>query len=506
MYLLVDVFGWFEFGTMKGGSLGLYIDKHWLKYNVQTLWKRRAEELRNHLGIVLPKLDIRDGPSAKEKPSPFSTLAESLTRTFSNIQNRSKAESAAKKWRDGCEKESEYSYRSNIPLWILQPNEAEWFRPLTGTNNLMVLDFDESDMRRLIRDEFEELLPKYDAAATATERVHLWTACALYWYGGFIFGPKVREVSSLIKDVSTSVGPPCGDQAVAIFGKTNKHTNDEASLVMFASSPRHPHLLCLIMKMSLSKDPLDALQVLSMIFGGDGWSNSIARSAVDNESKESKQTWEWAMLGIDFINKEISCNEPSRRLSQAISFKGWQGVSLLGLSVKNESPTPPTTVEVRVSEAVASEVTMNTTKLSRRTSLVREGCFPSWLCNRCLRNLPYGTFKSCSSWCISCYTKNQCVQSDRSMKKKIQVQVSVRRKSTSSASSPIPRIVHQTSPEIMTTKYYPELTRIQNSWRNSGFEYRFYNDTASRDYIVKNFPHRFVATYDSLLPGAYQVS
>ena len=70
----------------------------------------------------------------------------------------------------------------------------------------------------------------------------------------------------------------------------------------------------------------------------------------------------------------------------------------------------------------------------------------------------------------------------------------------------IPRIIHQTWFEELTEERYPALVRLQNSWRNAGWEYRFYTDTTARDYIIEHFPQRFIKVFDALIPGAYKVS
>lgn len=69
----------------------------------------------------------------------------------------------------------------------------------------------------------------------------------------------------------------------------------------------------------------------------------------------------------------------------------------------------------------------------------------------------------------------------------------------------IPRIIHQTYFEDITVEKYPQLLRLQNTWKASGWEYRFYTDDTARRYIDTNYPSRFVSVFDSLLPGAYKV-
>ena len=70
----------------------------------------------------------------------------------------------------------------------------------------------------------------------------------------------------------------------------------------------------------------------------------------------------------------------------------------------------------------------------------------------------------------------------------------------------IPSIIHQTWMEDVDSLRFPELVRLQNSWRQqSRFEFRFYNDTEARHYVATNYPERFLEAYDSFLPGAFKV-
>ena len=69
----------------------------------------------------------------------------------------------------------------------------------------------------------------------------------------------------------------------------------------------------------------------------------------------------------------------------------------------------------------------------------------------------------------------------------------------------IPRIIHQTWHSPVDSDRYPQLKRLQNSWLNSGWEYRFYTDDDARTYIAENYPERFLRAFDDVIPGAYKV-
>jgi hypothetical protein len=77
-------------------------------------------------------------------------------------------------------------------------------------------------------------------------------------------------------------------------------------------------------------------------------------------------------------------------------------------------------------------------------------------------------------------------------------------KTASERPNTIPKIIHQTWFEQVNMDRYPDLARLQNSWKQSGWEYRFYTDETARLYIVNHFPSRFVDAFDALIPGAYR--
>ena len=137
-------------------------------------------------------------------------------------------------------------------------------------------------------------------------------------------------------------------------------------------------------------------------------------------------------------------------------------------------------------------------KQSKRRDLESQYCRAGWLCHRCLR-LPWrGSLQGCDLFCNSCYTK---VISDPPPIQKDVVFDVVK----SATVTHIPRIIHQTWFEDVTTSTYPHLTRLQNSWKAMpGWEYRFYTDDTARKYIEAHYPKRFVEAYDALIPGAFK--
>jgi mannosyltransferase OCH1-like enzyme len=68
----------------------------------------------------------------------------------------------------------------------------------------------------------------------------------------------------------------------------------------------------------------------------------------------------------------------------------------------------------------------------------------------------------------------------------------------------IPRIVHQTWHEKLDPDKYPNMSRLVQSFRFSGWEHRFYRDDQSASFLSTHFPPEVREAYDTLLPGAFK--
>lgn len=61
----------------------------------------------------------------------------------------------------------------------------------------------------------------------------------------------------------------------------------------------------------------------------------------------------------------------------------------------------------------------------------------------------------------------------------------------------IPRIVHQEFRERIRPWRHAELDRFQNSWRATGWDYRFYTPSMARDFVRRHYPALVLQVYDS---------
>jgi hypothetical protein len=493
---------------MKGGLIGTYVDKRLLRYNIRTKWKQRQNELEES-GVMLPVLDIRNNRFVKETPSPFSHLAESLSRTVLNKRRIWNAEKVAEQWKQSCHQKPTDTVDSNIPRHILQLNVGDWYRPLSNFSTLTEITFDDTDMRQLVEQVSPQLLPKYDSAVDDSTRTSIFSLCSLYWYGGYFFDSTVRDVSQLIQEANHVRRPPCTDQAVVIMNQgVIDFQHEEPLILMLAATPRHQAFHCIMDKIASDVDVDVRKLLISSLFDDDEDLKDL-QSKTLIRSEDTVNTNSWLLLCNECGNleetdccgfeKRHTCSDEEshifvRRSSTPERYRhpalANTGASYARVTVGIQDPK---------SNSVA------TTKESISETLDKINCIPSWLCHRCLRTELFGSFKSCSFLCGECYENIQCDTAVGSKKLSVVTLDTQEKRALGREEMRIPRIIHQTWSVDLSSDKIPELARLQNSWRASGFDYRFYNDTAARLYVKRNFPSRFLDSYDSFIPGAFKV-
>lgn len=175
-------------------------------------------------------------------------------------------------------------------------------------------------------------------------------------------------------------------------------------------------------------------------------------------------------------------------------------------------------VSVKVTELENNNKPSRRHKVSIQSRLQNEWrCEPSWFCNRCLQSPIYGSFANCASTCGECVANSICREDEQTNSSPVEVHVQVTGADYSTPTSSqnvvtneqqfnrIPRIIHQTYFEEITMEKYPQLFRLQSTWIASGWDYRFYTDDTARQFIMSNYPSRFVSVFDTLTSGAYKV-
>ena len=149
--------------------------------------------------------------------------------------------------------------------------------------------------------------------------------------------------------------------------------------------------------------------------------------------------------------------------------------------------------------------TQSNTAESQRTFdiFVENDCLPSWECHSCLVKSTGGDSSSCDICAreCNCYCQNLCRvrPKKRRISKEIQIKPPQVRKDQSRL---IPRIVHQTYFEPVTLENnYTHFSKLVESWKQSGWDYNFYDDKASEDFLDTHFVPQIREAYDSILPG-----
>jgi len=123
-------------------------------------------------------------------------------------------------------------------------------------------------------------------------------------------------------------------------------------------------------------------------------------------------------------------------------------------------------------------------------------------CLDCLREKNGADCSKCSSHC-SKFCENLCTVDvpPKPIKKVVAVQPPLYKKDPERI---IPRIIHQTWFEPVTPEKYPNMSRLIESWKRSGWEYIFYDDASAAEFLSLHFPPEVREAYDSIIPGAFK--
>eukprot|EP00978_Attheya_sp_CCMP212_P037543 scaffold178095_cov48-Attheya_sp.AAC.2 len=137
--------------------------------------------------------------------------------------------------------------------------------------------------------------------------------------------------------------------------------------------------------------------------------------------------------------------------------------------------------------------------------LLMNDCLPTQkACHKCLKSTKGGggNCDKCADVCF-CYCKVLC--NIRPPPKRVVKELIVtppRYKLDSNRL--VPRIVHQTWFEPVTPEKYPNMSRLIESFKQSGWEYNFYDDDMAAEFLSTHFPSEVRDAYDAILPGAFK--
>lgn len=135
-------------------------------------------------------------------------------------------------------------------------------------------------------------------------------------------------------------------------------------------------------------------------------------------------------------------------------------------------------------------------------TLHQNNCLPSEQCTVCIREKKGANCSTCQSVC-PCYCKSLCNISveDKFVRKELTVTPPLYARDPLRI---IPRIVHQTWFEAVTREKYPNMSRLIESFKQSGWDYRFYTDEVASKFLETHFPSEVKQAYDALRPGAFK--
>lgn len=454
LILQVVLFGYGA--TRGGGQLGRFLDNAVRRTMFERAVIRHEQRFLQFMGYPLPALPEQGANKVGVHVLLNSWLAETLMRT--------------KKRRDSVDLHLKLSStESKCPFHIIQPNVVDWYRPiewelnlsLNNTSRTRALIFDDEQIVEFMMEHFEQLYTTFYQRASIAERVQIFGFAAVYVFGGIFVSSDIRDSDTLsrvapgillwIEKSATDCKP------VMWFQSKNRER-----INVVAATPNHPVIMC----------------VLTELLADHG------------------AEWRSVFHLMEHTKWDPSCKPRccplQNLLEQSMDVFSTKDVSALS----DEAPR----FQVTITEKGGTEIPNLKPKDRRSDRLRRQWCSAGWLCHRCLRMPFAGSLKACRLVCRSCYQNNVCITRKLD---EVVVQVSVKENPNSNEKR-IPRIIHQTWFDELSAARYPHFQRLQNSWKASGWDYRFYKDEDCVLYVQQNYPRRFVDAYDAVLPGAFK--
>jgi hypothetical protein len=466
-----------------GGVYGRRFDRTVKRAIFRNTVYQHRKDFQKIMGYELPETAESSANTVGTPVLTQTWLAETLIRAKqrSRIQEQAAAD---------AEKEQERMCPSQQPRLLLA-NVGNWYRPLWPLKNrtdFRSVIFDELEMEYWMQTHFDWL---YDddlfQNLSQSQQVQMWGVCAVYRLGGIFASASTSlpELDEYARTMSTSVNCTIGTAQLwfqsELDGNNNDDDNgDKTAIRYLAATPRHGHLHCLLqeIKFRIESGQRPAWLDIFHLLEHSHW----------NEDEQCAPR---------------CCPAPAILNSrQGVFLEPYRNVPTTRDDNTVQVPIDNNRFTVDIRQAAGTRPTVPSTKEPWGVRLLEMDCFAGWLCNRCL-HLPWlGSFPSCRSVCNSCHEQHLCGEPVH-QQQQVVVEVSVRERKDSGEKR-IPRIIHQTWFEELTPERYPHLQRLQNSWKASGWDYRFYTDATARVFIQENYPDRFVEAYDAILAGAFK--
>lgn len=482
---------------------------HFLSFRVMALYFPKLDQELKALGVILPRTNIDYANVINTHAALRSLLVRREKRALA-LRN---LEASAQL----CDQHDECQH--SVPGSVFVPMVFEWDYPrrnLLQAHNYTTLLFEESEMRQQIEDTSRFLHPGeiaqplvelFDQFPKYEDKVSLWSICAIFFYGGIFVGNNCFEGSKLREGGRDFIGNFLFRRNQLLEGQFSRPVaafivgGDQRQIYLLAATPRHPMLGCILMDIEG-----DTQRMLDNGFAHLFIRNSNEKSHIP-EISNTVGVWQ----RFSFPNGGCSINSCSDAATfQTAEFSAYDFATLppacslfvLLLEVEDQISFQErrASVAIKLKEQIEHP---RQEKITLQSQLREKSAEPGWFCNRCLNWAARGSFESCKLLCPPRYKEILCDSNDIVEKINIPVDVIVEQ-SPSTVSNIIPRIIHQTWYEEITLDRYPQLARLQASWKNSGWEYRFYTDDAVRRYIHENYPSQFLDALDALIHGAYK--
>ena len=403
-----------------------------------------------------------------------------------------------------------------IPSVIFVPDEKfGWQAPRPGkSKRYQQLLFDELEMRQVIKDTRPGLSPLFDSSVyNDVDRINLWAVCSIYYFGGVFVGDSGRSDAQLLQDLLWKEHAPILSQTLGGRPAAVAIVDDTQHIQLLAATPRHPALLCMLKQwesMMRAKhldtldadasgfvryDPLLADWFLPGHAGESGWTRAtLARQRTTHGDRQTRA------FSCSYETEPVTALNWNHA-SQSITAE----INILRVAGSGERPSPSSAITVKLSEESSNVPAHRTEKVTLESQLKEQRLEPGWFCMRCIKIPQYGRMERCTRFCPAGYSELVCNGPDIPEKKPVHIQVQVGGHGPDFQSgTAIPKLIHQTWFEDVTLDRYPQLARLQNSWKNTGWKYQLYTDETARAYILDHFPSRFVDAFDALIPGAFK--
>lgn len=364
-------------------------------------------------------------------------------------------------YRHAMEQAASIGLQDNMTLCLplLHPVVGDWYRPLHWTWT-RVISFDPSSMDDLVLEHCYGIWELYQSL-DQLDRVQLWALCAMEQFGGIFVSPDEGSLTQLASILTSP--SDCSFEELRV-----QLSNDHLDLLM-SRKAHHSAIRCLLLELEqlvASHKTLGSMAGVWQRLQTTKWRDDCISQGHDD-----------AMVVLTSQPVEKDLVDP------------------------HEEP-PRWSVQVREAKGIREPQARSKHRWSER--LQELGCSPGFWCQRCLRSPTFGgSFARCRWICPSCYAEVLCQPDKRYPQQSVVLEARVQER-RSTLQKRIPRIVHQTWFEELTTVDYPHLQRLQNSWKSSGWEYRFYTDNGARAFIVEHFPGRVVDAYDAVFVPAFK--